>query len=213
MCVVKCFLDMSSWSAPPLTSRTSWSTPWPPRCIWPCLSWKCERSQAPEDRLGWGRRAESRLITAPENGRNYFTTSDKKIFHLGYCERWRPLRAENVQTNRSIWVYIRMINSCGECKLWRLEWVVCRKVNVEEKHSSFIWRLWRSKNSGLDQKKLQLLISRKLFQIVCYLPVKRIISNRSCWALGWWVIADVLQLFVDPLERHDEAVTGLELFW
>ena len=36
-----------------------------------------------------------------------------------------------------------------------------------------------------------------------HLPVERIVSNRPSRALGWGVIADVLQLLVNPFESHD----------
>ena len=75
-----------------------------------------------------------------------------------------------------------MIDAGGECKFGRFEGVVCRKVDVEEEDSSLIGRLSGAQDGGL--------------------PVEGIISDWSCRALSWGVVADVLQLLVNPLQCH-----------
>ena len=47
-----------------------------------------------------------------------------------------------------------MIDSRGECKFGRLEGVVCGKVDVEEKHTTLVWRLRWTENSSLECENL-----------------------------------------------------------
>lgn len=44
------------------------------------------------------------------------------------------------------------------------------------------------------------------------LPVEGVVPHRAGTALCWWVIGDVLQLLVDPLESHLRWV-GLDWGW
>ena len=62
--------------------------------------------------------------------------------------------SQYVQTNGSVGVDVRMIDSRGECKFGRLEGVVCGKVDVEEKHTTLVWRLRWTENSSLDCENL-----------------------------------------------------------
>ena len=47
-----------------------------------------------------------------------------------------------------------MIDSRGECKFGRLEGVVCGKVDVQEKHTTLVWRLRRTENGCLECENL-----------------------------------------------------------
>ena len=71
-----------------------------------------------------------------------------------------------------------MINSRGECKLGRLEGVVCGEMDVQEEHTTLVWRLRWTENSSL--------------------PMARVIPHWTRRALGWRVVGDVLELLVDP---------------
>ena len=58
------------------------------------------------------------------------------VCYLWYCESRWPLGPENVQTDRSVAVYVGVVDAGRECKFGRFEWVVCRKVDVEKEHAS-----------------------------------------------------------------------------
>ena len=47
---------------------------------------------------------------------------------------------------------------------------------------------------------------------VTNLPVEGVVPHRTGTALCWWVIGDVLQLLVDPLQSHLRWV-GLDWGW
>ena len=59
--------------------------------------------------------------------------------YLGYGEGGRPLVFEDVEADRTIAVYVHVINFRRECNLWRLEGVVRREVDVEEEHTLVVW--------------------------------------------------------------------------
>ena len=46
--------------------------------------------------------------------------------------------SQYVQTNGSVGVDVRMIDSRGECKFGRLEGVVCGEVDVQEEHTALV---------------------------------------------------------------------------
>ena len=95
-----------------------------------------------------------------------------------------------------------MIDSRGECKFGRLEGVVCGKVDVEEKHTTLVWRLRWTENSSLECENLVKRFDVKFAK--SHLPVERVIPHWTRGALGRGVVVDVLELLVDPLESHDE---------
>ena len=61
-----------------------------------------------------------------------------------------------------------MINSRGECKLGRLEGVVCGEMDVQEEHTTLVWRLRWTENSSLECKSF--VNKSPLLQISIILP-------------------------------------------
>lgn len=58
--------------------------------------------------------------------------------NFGDGEGGGPLRPQYVETDASVAVDIRVVDSCGERNLWRFEGVVCGEVDREEKHSTLV---------------------------------------------------------------------------
>jgi len=90
-----------------------------------------------------------------------------------------PLILQNVQTDASIRVDVTVVDASCEMNLWRLEWIVRRKVDIEKENSSGIRRVIWSHD--------------------CCLPVKHIISNRACRTVGRRVFSQVDKFFIDSL--------------
>ena len=61
-----------------------------------------------------------------------------------------------------------MINSRGECKLGRLEGVVCGEMDVQEEHTTLVWRLRWTENSSLECTNF--VSKSNLVQISNFLP-------------------------------------------
>lgn len=57
------------------------------------------------------------------------------------CQCRRPLIPQNVQTDRSIRIDIRVINLCSEADFGRLEGIIGREDDVQEKDTASIWRV------------------------------------------------------------------------
>lgn len=92
--------------------------------------------------------------------------------YLGNCQGRRPLGSQDIKTDGPVAVDVRMVYSCCECNLWRLEWVICWKVNGQKEDSSLVWTVWWSHNGCL--------------------PLKQIIWNWASWAVSWWVLFQIL---------------------
>jgi len=107
--------------------------------------------------------------------------------HLTDSQCRRPLRPQNVQTDRAIRVDVWVVDSSGEGHLWWLERVVGREVDGQEEHPSLVWAVWWSHYGGL--------------------PVEQILSNGSSRALGRGVSTKVLQLLVYTFQSHDLDLT------
>ena len=97
-----------------------------------------------------------------------------------------------------------MINSRGECKLGRLEGVVCGEMDVQEEHTTLVWRLRWTENSSLECTHFVIKVIY-FKSALSYLPMERVIPHWTRRALGRGVVVDVLELLVDPLESHNEC--------
>jgi len=75
-----------------------------------------------------------------------------------------------------------MIDSGGERYFGRLEGVVGREVDGEEKNTALIGALWWSHDGRL--------------------PVEQVVADGAGTALSWWVTTEVLELFVNSFECH-----------
>ena len=75
-----------------------------------------------------------------------------------------------------------------EFHLWGLEGVVGGEVNCKEKHPTLVRAVWGAHDCGLNG-----MGEWKVIPVAgTDLPVKQILSNRSCTALGRWVPSKVL---------------------
>ena len=63
----------------------------------------------------------------------------KSLSTFSKSKSWTPLRFEDVQTNVSLLVYIRMIDASYELDVWRFKGIVYWKIDFQKEHSSFIW--------------------------------------------------------------------------
>ena len=131
-------------------------------------------------------------------------------------ERRRPLSIQDVQADRSIAVHVRMVYAGGEGDLRRLERVVRGEVNVEEEDAALEGRIagphdrrlqecdrWKvtGRSGGCvkkgDQGHCGAAVARG--RLVGDLPVEQVVTNGACTARRGRVLADVLQLLLDPL--------------
>ena len=72
--------------------------------------------------------------------------------NLADSESRRPLRPEDVQADRAVWVYVGMVNSCCESHLRWLERVVRGKVYGEEEDPTLVGTV-RGSHDGCLRKK------------------------------------------------------------
>ena len=61
--------------------------------------------------------------------------------HLRNRESGRPILLENIETDESLRINIRMINLRCEDNAWRLEGIVDRELNCRLEDSTSIWRI------------------------------------------------------------------------
>ena len=81
-------------------------------------------------------------------------------------------------------------------------------MDVEEEHPALKWGVCRAENGRLG-KFYQI---RRISGGGSNLPVEGIVPHRAGTALGWWIVGNVLQLLVDPLQSHLRWV-GLDWGW
>jgi len=82
-----------------------------------------------------------------------------------------PLILQDIQADTSIRVNVAVINTSGEVNLGWLEGIIGGEVNIQEEHTSSIWRVIWSHDSRL--------------------PVEHVIPNWSCRAISWGVLTQV----------------------
>ena len=58
-----------------------------------------------------------------------------------YRQRRAPLVSEDVETDAAVAVDVWVIDAGGEVDLWRLEGVVCGKMDGEEEDTARVWRV------------------------------------------------------------------------
>ena len=84
-----------------------------------------------------------------------------------------PLILEDIKADSSVGVDVAVVDPSGKVDLGRFEWVIRREVNIEKKDSACIGRIVRSHDCGL--------------------PVEHVITNGSCRAVRWRILAQVHQ--------------------
>jgi len=102
--------------------------------------------------------------------------------HLRNGEGGWPLILEDVKTNRSVSIDVRVIDLSDEVAFWWAEGIVCWEMNVEEEDSSRIGTIIRTDDSGL--------------------PVKLVILSRACWAVGWRILLEIKKFLLYSLLSH-----------
>ena len=128
---------------------------------------------------------------------------------FGHREGRGPLRAQDVQADCAVAVDVGVVYASGECKFRGFEWVVRGEVDVEEEHPALKWGVCGAQNGCLRWFFYQ---EEDYWRVEINLPVEGVVPYRAGTALCWWVIGDVLQLLVDPLESHLRWV-GLDWGW
>ena len=101
------------------------------------------------------------------------------------CQGWWPLILQNVQTNWSVCVDVRVVNLCCEIDLWGSEWVISWKVDVQEENTSGIWAV-----IGADDSCL---------------PMELVVFSGASWAVGWWFLLKVEKFLLDSFLGHFEV--------
>jgi len=86
----------------------------------------------------------------------------------------RPFMLKNVQTNCSICADIWMVNLCFEPYFWWFKRILFWEGNTQVKYSSFIWRIFRSRN--------------------CSLPIIRVFIDWTCINQRWRMTYNVCKL-------------------
>jgi len=109
--------------------------------------------------------------------------------HFRNCQSWAPLILEDVQTNGSVGIHVAMVDFCRKVHLWRLERIVGREIDVQKEAPSLVRTIRRTHD--------------------CRLPIEHIVSTRSSRTIRWWVRTQILQLFLNSLERHLETSAEL----
>nr|GMD64923.1 hypothetical protein Iba_chr12cCG0450 [Ipomoea batatas]GME17207.1 hypothetical protein Iba_scaffold18403CG0710 [Ipomoea batatas] len=71
--------------------------------------------------------------------------------------------------------------------LWRFEWIIRGEMNSNQKHSPSIWAIWGTHYGCL--------------------PVKHVLTNRSCAARGRRIFLEILELLQDPFRSHRSEET------
>lgn len=90
---------------------------------------------------------------------------------LGDGEGGRPLVFQNVQTDTTVGIDVAMVDTCGEMNLWWFEGIVRWEVNIEKKDSTRVGRVFGPHDGCL--------------------PVKHVITNGSCRAVGRWIFTKI----------------------
>ena len=103
------------------------------------LSCTDERYRGPVDHRDWDQSALNKLIVKLEYNelRNWYFK--KLTLRDGQCRR--PLVSQDVETNRTIGIDVRMVNLGREADFGGLEWVVRRERDGQEKNASSIRRI------------------------------------------------------------------------
>jgi hypothetical protein len=101
---------------------------------------------------------------------------------LADCQGRTPLVLQNVEADTAIAVDVGVVDARREAHLGRLEWVVRREVNCEEKDASRVGAIARTHDGRL--------------------PVEQVLATWSGTAGCRGVPAEVLQLLCDSLEGH-----------
>merc|ERR1740139_300638 len=108
--------------------------------------------------------------------------------HFGDRQSWAPLVFQNVQADRTIGIYVAMVDLRGEVELWRLEGIIRRKVNIQEEATASVRRIRGTHDGGL--------------------PIEHVVPDRLSRAIGRRVIPQILKLLLESLNRHDSTKTN-----
>jgi len=74
--------------------------------------------------------------------------------HFRYGQSWRPLTTQNVQTNATVAIDVRMINSRSESDFRRFKRIIGRKMNGEKEDATLVRTVRRSHDRRLPMKQI-----------------------------------------------------------
>jgi hypothetical protein len=116
-------------------------------------------------------------------------------------KRWRPLVSQDVKTDRAVRVDVGVINLGSEADFRRLEGIVRREGNREEKDTASVRRIALGKedtssNSQVDE-------GRQTYGTHdCCLPLEHVVTSRSSRTGRWGIAAKIDQF----LKRQDISI-------
>ena len=101
--------------------------------------------------------------------------------NLGDSEGWRPLLLENIKADGAVRVDVRVVDSRGEVDLRRLEGVIRREMDVQEEDTTSVGRVIGAHDG-------------------CLPVVWILLVDWPGGAVGWWVLAEVDQFFLNSFD-------------
>jgi hypothetical protein len=103
--------------------------------------------------------------------------------HLANRKCWAPLILQDVETDATIAVHVRVVDSGCECNLWRFKWVVRWEHDVEEEDTTLVWAFVWSHDAG-DPVEVIAIVGWS--------------GGTSCWRVS----SEILKLFLHSLKCH-----------
>jgi len=97
--------------------------------------------------------------------------------HLGDGQSRAPLVFQDVQANHSLGVDVAVINSRAEFDFWRLKWVICGEMYIEEENTTLINGSRRTQD--------------------CADPLIEVVSFGSRTTVGRWIQGNCSKLFLN----------------
>ena len=104
--------------------------------------------------------------------------------NLGDSQSGRPLVLQDIQTDGTVCIDVRVVNFRCERQLRRLERIVRREVDVEEEDAARVGRIIRAHDRGLPVELVSLV-------------------GGAGGAVGGWISTQINQLFLDSFKCHN----------
>ena len=104
---------------------------------------------------------------------------------------WWPLMLQNFQIKWSVCVNVRVVNLRCEVDLWGSEWIISWEVDVQEENTTSIWAV-----IGADDSCL---------------PMELVVFSGANWAVGWSILLEIMEFFLDSFLGHSQKIKNLIL--